>query len=165
MLQQQQQQGGYTPFFNIIIQTLRAFRRPQLDAWMFGCFEDWREDRKDWEDGKDWGSGGLVGWGGLEGFMALGELGALGRWVGLRGLQGLEESGGLLTEGGLGELGIWHAVGNGEFSTRLQCKPVRNGWTEGGEELGENCRADDECWWMMMNGDDWWWMMMNGDGG
>ena len=35
-----------------IIQTLRAFRRPQLDAWMLGCFEDWREDWKDWND---WG--------------------------------------------------------------------------------------------------------------
>ena len=36
------------------IQTLRAFRRPQLDAWMLGCFEDWRGDWKDLNDWEDW---------------------------------------------------------------------------------------------------------------
>ena len=57
------------------IQSLRAFRRPHLDAWMLGCFEDWSigrigrirgtgwigrvgriggEDREVWGDRKDW---------------------------------------------------------------------------------------------------------------
>ena len=39
------------------IQSLRAFRRPHLDDWMLGCFEDWREyweDWEDWEDQEDW---------------------------------------------------------------------------------------------------------------
>ena len=35
------------------IQTLRAFRRPQLHACMLGCFDDWRLDWKDWEDWYD----------------------------------------------------------------------------------------------------------------
>ena len=39
---------------SLIIQTLRAFRRPQLDAWMLGCFEDWRGDWKDLNDWEDW---------------------------------------------------------------------------------------------------------------
>ena len=28
--------------------------RPSLDAWMLGCFEDWREDWKDLNDWEDW---------------------------------------------------------------------------------------------------------------
>ena len=61
--------------FEYFIQSLRAFRRPHLDAWMLGCFEDWSigrigrirgtgwigrvgriggEDREVWGDRKDW---------------------------------------------------------------------------------------------------------------
>ena len=61
------------------IQSLRAFRRPHLDDWMLGCFEDWREDWEDWKYQEDgWieriarigtrgGWEGLVGWGEIDG--------------------------------------------------------------------------------------------------
>ena len=60
------------------IQSLRAFRRPHLDDWMLGCFEDWREDWEDWKYQEDgWieriarigtrgGWEGLVGWGEID---------------------------------------------------------------------------------------------------
>ena len=63
----------------MMIQSLRAFRRPHLDAWMLGCLEDWR--------GIGWigrigESGGFGESGGLEGLVGLGGL------FGLRGLGG-----------------------------------------------------------------------------
>ena len=64
------------------IQSLRAFRRPHLDAWMLGCLEDWRGIGWIGWIGRIRESGGFGESGGLEGLVGLGGL------FGLRGLGG-----------------------------------------------------------------------------
>ena len=44
------------------IQSLRTFRRPDLDAWMLGCFEDWsiggdRVEEQYWKEIRNSGLG------------------------------------------------------------------------------------------------------------